>query len=132
MLKRLDYLAPLADEYAKSVDSVVIDDMVIPVESSARRSFTIVPHDDQSSNLKNDTDASSVYVSYNDTLKFTDQIGRLCHFTLLRYKKAFKVDNRLIGAELLDISIPYADEEKSIENFHHYKSEQWTHIVVLS
>jgi len=75
---------------------------------------------------------SSVVVSNNDTLMFHDEVGRLAHFTLLRYKQSFRVGTALCGAELLDIAIPHRDEAKMINSYHHYKSGQWVSDLDLS
>ena len=101
----------------------------IPVESTKRNNFRLYSEGIGTHYLDIDVDKNSVHVSSNDTLKFTDEIGRTCHFTLLRYKKGFKVGNRILGAELLDISIPYRDETKAYESFHHYYSGQWINFV---
>lgn len=135
----------ITETKAKSISQITLssgdESMVVPVKSIKRNNFNIYKstsstEESSSSESTNSvldvTDVKSgVYVTSNDTLKFRDEIGRICHFTLLRYKKGFKIGNRHVGAELLDISIPHRDESKACENFHHYYSGQWINFVYI-
>lgn len=132
MMDLLPKVVPLANEYASKFNTIVINDTPLTVESTTRRSFTLSPHDDKTVHLNHYGPETSVYISFNKDIKFVDEIGRLCHFTLLRYKKAFKVNNRVLGAEILDISIPFPDEEKAADHFHHYSTGQWVQPLTLS
>lgn len=122
----------IVDTKAKSVSVVKIQSahtsLEIEVKATERNNFKLYKSGNVSY-LDIDVVKNSVYVSANDTLSFTDEIGRRCHFTLMRYKKGFQVGNRILGAELLDIAIPHKDESKAYENFHHYYSGQWINFV---
>jgi hypothetical protein len=118
------------DFLAKRIESVTINDMVLPVKQADKNHFTIKPDGDVTV-MDIDIKKCGVFTSFNDSLKYTDEIGRTCHFTLLRYKKAFQIGKRILGAELLDIAIPHRDEEKSILQYHYYKTGQWTKIMSL-
>jgi hypothetical protein len=117
----------IVKEKSESITSIEIPGIPpIPVEAINRENFRL--YKEQGNNvleIDTFTEKDVVYTTSNDTLKFNDEIGRICSFTLLRYKKAFKVGNRIIGAELLDVSIPHRDESKASENYHHYYSGQW-------
>lgn len=137
----------IAETKAKSISQITLssgeESMVVPVKSIKRNNFNIYTKStsvssssgDESEGVPSVLDVTGlkggVYVTSNDTLKFRDEIGRICHFTLLRYKKGFKIGNRHVGAELLDISIPHRDESKACENFHHYYSGQWINFVYI-
>ncbi len=124
----VDYLPSFAkgivNQYANQVKSINIIGKNYPVKACSRRSFTInCPTSDIPKHHMIVMDQNeAVFASRNDTLEFNDEIGRLCKFSLLRYKKAFLVGNRMLGAEILDISIPYMTEVKSAETFHEFKS----------
>jgi len=75
---------------------------------------------------------SNIYLTYNNTIKFMDNLNRLAHFTLLRYKYAFMIGSRLIGADVLDISIPFNDDEKMVHTFPKYKSGEYTQAIKLN
>lgn len=124
----------IVETKARNISNIEIKtidgDLDIVIESVSRNNFKLYKNGDVSY-LEIDVVKNTVYTSYNDTLSFKDDIGRLCHFTLLRYKKGFKVGNRTVGAELLDIAIPHRDESKAHENFHHYYSGQWIHFVTI-
>jgi predicted nucleic-acid-binding protein len=132
----IEFVKPLSDGIAetraKTITKVDIcsgdEKLTVPVTNIQRNNFKLYKNGDVSF-LDIDVIKNGVYVTSNDTLCFTDEIGRRCHFTLMRYKKAFQVGNRHVGAELLDIAIPHRDESKAYENFHHYYSGQWINFV---
>lgn len=68
---------------------------------------------------------SPVYVSYNDSLNFYDNLQRKVHFTLIRYKYAMKIYKKILYAELLDIAIPYNDDARAAHDFCLYRSGKW-------
>ncbi len=113
------------DVRAKHIESIQIGNLEIPVTPTMRQHFKINPVSESCPLLNLSVMKCGVYTSYNDSLEFRDEISRLCHFTLLRYKKAFQVGNRVLGAELLDISIPHRDEDKAVEHFNHYRDGSW-------
>lgn len=115
----------LYEMYPTPDSEPVIHGMELHVEPAMRHHFQIYKSPSDSLLLHLNVMKCGVYTSYNDSLQFRDEIGRLCHFTLLRYKKAFQVGNRILGAELLDISIPHKDEDKAIEHFKHYQTGEW-------
>lgn len=118
------------DVRAHQIKDIHVGGLDIPVESSKRNHFTIKPTAN-SSYLDINVMRHGVFISYNDDLSFKDEIGRNVHFTLLRYKKAFLVGNRILGAEMLDISIPHKDEDKAVGHFHHYFTGQWITDIAL-
>ncbi len=127
--------ATIVEGKAKAVTQVSIPcvdgNLTVGVQAVGRHNFKIYNTGDVSC-LDIDICKSGVYTTSNDTLLFTDEIGRRRHFTLLRYKKAVQVHNRTIGAELLDISIPHKDENKYAETFHHYYSGQWVNYINIA
>ncbi len=110
---------------AKEVTSIHVGGLDLPVENCDRNHFAIRP-DGEVSYMDIDVVRNGVFTSFNDSLKFKDDIGRTSHFTLLRYKKAFRVGKRVFGAELLDIAIPHKDESKAgPEAFRKYRNGMW-------
>ena len=138
MLEYATRFSDIVREKSESITSVKVGKNLVNVEAIVRENFKLYNSPIQggdtsprSISLEFDTYSKPdvVYTTSNDTLKFTDQIGRLCSFTLLRYKKAYQVGNRVIGAELLDISIPHREETKASETFHHFYSGQWIKFI---
>jgi hypothetical protein len=74
---------------------------------------------------------AGVYAVRNMSVKFADISGNVLHFALMRYKRAYKVYNRTIGAEILDISIPYNDDYIHRKNFCKYVSGEFITTVSL-
>jgi len=115
---------------ANKVTSIRVGDLDIDVKPAVRNNFSLSEQNGVQI-LEMDIMSNEVFVSRNETLKFKDEIGRLAHFTLLRFKKAFQVGNRVLGAEILDIAIPNRDEEKIMSHFHHYQSGKYTRHIKI-
>jgi len=123
----------VVNAYASAFNSIELFGEKFKVTLAERHHFVIsnpnesivYPHMDINQN------AQTVFATKNETLSFLDEKNRLCKFTLERFKKAFKVGERLVGAEILDISISHKDETKAAVSFHHYKSGQWVKEIFL-
>jgi len=146
-VKMLEYVAGLSNgniqRIAQGVKKINVSGVELEVEPCMRQHFSIkranAETDEPEVNAVMDlsVERNGIFFSENDTLKFTDEVGRICNFTLFRYKKAFKVrvpstpGYKILGAELLDISMPKPDSDKSRNSFHLYKSGQYTREVEL-
>ncbi len=120
------------NQKAYEIRSIEFESIKIDVQPVNRKNFQIYETGGVSyMDIDVYTLTNGVYTTSNDTLNFIDEVGRICHFTLIRYKRSFQVGNRVIGAELLDISIPHKDEEKASEKFHEYQSGNWVSYVTL-
>lgn len=128
----------IVTERAQTINELIVNDMVLHTKSTKRESFTI-KREDKNNLLQTGRRKHGVFVSCNDTLEFNDTVGRKMHFALVRYKKAFEVSvyrnsraKKRVGAELLDISIPYNDDANLCEHFHHYASGQYIKKINLN
>jgi len=123
----------VVNAYANAVTSIEVMGETLKVTPTDRNHFVISSskEDPKLSYMDVHSDKNCVYATRNETLEFKDETGRLCKFTLERIKKAFKIGERVIGAEILDISIPHKKEEKILSNFGRYKSGEWIKDVYL-
>jgi len=106
-----------AAHYARKVKSVNLNGINIPVEPAERHSFHV--RDNQIMTMDY-IHRKSVYVSRNDTLDFHVFGSRAC-FVLIRIKQAYKVANKVMGAEILDIAIPRRADVDYVTHFKHFR-----------
>lgn len=122
------------NKYADNIKEIMILGESFPVKSVFRNNFRINTANDicEQQHMIIQGSKQGVFATRNDTLEFKDEVGRLCKFSLLRYKKAFQIGERILGAEILDISIPHRAEEKSAIVFHQYKNGNYIKEIYLS
>jgi hypothetical protein len=72
-----------------------------------------------------------VYLSYNDNLTFKSSVGDTNSFTLIRLKQAFKVGEKLLASELLDIAVTKFDDSHSTPEYFKNLVNSWTHIITI-
>ncbi len=124
----------MVKDRARSFNSINIETsdgaIDIPVHPQNRRDFKIYKNGDMSY-MDVYVTCNEVYTSLNEDIEFVDGCKKTCKFSLLRYKQSFRVGNRIIGAELMDISIPHRLESRSSDLFSNYNSGKWLNNVPI-
>jgi len=119
--------------YMTQVASIDVNGEVFHVSPSVRNHFRI--DKGEVDTLEVFPECGNVYLTRNNTPDFYDDVNRRCKFTLIRMKAAFNVAygclERLLGAEILDVSIPHQDEVKMSPYFYLYQSGQWVRDIRL-
>lgn len=112
----------IVKQQADKIKSISVDDTVIDVSSCERHAFTIV---DGNMMHQHEDQFKGIFTTRNDTLDFNNTDGSRCKFSLIRLKKAFKIGQKVLGAEILDISIPHNLDNHHRDNFARYQSGEF-------
>lgn len=136
LLENVPYISTgIVNSYANSINSIELGGETLQVSPCERNHFTIKKENGKFYRYT-DKNHDKVYVSRNDTLNFIDEADNPAVFALLRYKKAFKVYYKgvykIIGAEILDISIPDKEEYPIVAHYDEYKiPDKWTTTITV-
>lgn len=131
MIEKLGEVSDFIEPIARSVTEIEVLGTELTVTQQDRCNFKIEKGDTCYNILTLTNEKRPIFNSRNESLRFLDEAGRVCCFALLRYKKAFGVGNRVLGAEILDISIPHKEETKAILSFEKYKSGEWMETIFI-
>lgn len=134
LLQNVDSISEgIVNQYANSIKSIRLYGETLHISPCKRHYFMILDNGDRVT----DHHRNKVYVSRNDNLNFLDEANNQAKFSLLRFKKAFKVRYRgiskNIGAEILDISVPDRGDYRLMTEFDKYKiPNNWTTTLNIS